>query len=284
MSLQHEQDVLDTLDVFLAVIREVKPDGNSQYTISLKEDSDKIIPKTNSKLAELHDGKKIGRELRIVGQHLHSGDCVVWRAEAKDENHPAGKQSCHDKIRDLLMNMALERKYKDDEPGRVMGHNAEEIEKLTPEQLEEFRKAVCSQTTGGVQLENKILYYLGNNLNPETSSGAATFAHKVIGKRFREGGAIWKDPEARRTYHVQFAERKVTNEVKSSRKDLKDHAVMATKRREEAAKKALEKKAKEAAAKAAKDKKTEAKGKKDKSEKPAKKPEEAMPAEPASTS
>jgi hypothetical protein len=224
----------------LKVVRDVKPDGISTYMLNLKEDGDRVFEKTNSVLAKMYDEGKTERELRLVHQHLHSGQSVVWREHATDK-FPAGDQACLDKIRGLLADMARERQF-NDEAGKVLGTTADEIMEMPPQALEEFRKAVCKQTTGGVQLENKVLYYLGTD--------NANFIHRAIGKRFKETEAMWKDLEMKRTYWIQFEDRRVANVTRDARRELKTHAQLAETKRKEAAQKKLDAKKKKDAAQA----------------------------------
>lgn len=238
-NIQHEADVLDCLEVMLGTIRASKKDKLSTYMLNLRDDPDRIVAKTNAELAKMFAEGKITRELRILHQYLYHGEAVCYRENATDK-YPAGVQACLEKMKGLLIQMALERKYKDSDDGRVLGHSATEIDRMVPQQLEEFRKAVCNQRTGGIQIENKVLYYLGNNLVEGTNAGAVTFVHKAIGRRFREVQAIYKDPEMKRTYWIKFENRLVAEKLTEAKRELKTHAELATTRREEAAKKKLE--------------------------------------------
>jgi len=235
-----ESDVLTVLGVVIEAIR-ASNKARETYEWPLKDDPDGIFEDANKLLAERHalpesDKNHLAENFVLLTPKLYTGKMRIVAGDG--EVNPGVEKM----VREQLTLIAAQR------GGKLRGISIKEIEKLSPQDLEEFRKSVCSQKNGGVQFENHCLFWVG--------SGNDKWMHRNLAKLFPEFKAIYKVPGRNRVYAFQFAGGKVTEAMRQAqgrlktvaKKDEEDQKAKEAKKLEaRKAKKAAEKPKKKAA-------------------------------------
>ncbi|MHA1961130.1 MAG: hypothetical protein ACW99U_12950 [Candidatus Thorarchaeota archaeon] len=220
-----EADVITILGVVVEAMRKAKK-GHQIYEWPLKDDPDDIFEAANRMLAERHalpDSHKdhIADDFVLLTPALYTGKmCIVQK---DGEVNPAVEKM----VREQLGLIAHQR------GGKLRGRNIAEIGKLKPQDLEEFRKQVCSQRSGGVQFENHCLFWIG--------SGKDRWMHRNLQKTFPNIKAIYKVPGRNRVYAFQFAGGKISEAMRDAKDRLKTLAKADAEEKQEREKKALAK-------------------------------------------
>lgn len=257
LDLKKAEVALTVVSVMVDAIRD-RGKGSGVYVLDLKHDPDRVFERAQEMLAERAALPEADRKhlpnFVLLTPKLYSGRSVIV-----DKDGEVNKEIEH-KIRGELTLIAAQR------GGSLHGKSVAQIGSMRSEDLESFRKEVCSQKNGGVQFENTGLYWLGG--------GREKWMYKELRKLFPELKAITKIAGKDRQYEIRFEGGAVTGAFKAARSALATSAKAAA---EEAERKAKEKLAKQKAKKAdAKGEKTAAK--KSKKKAAAKKAEEAATA------